>query len=132
MNKVVIRVVLLLLVGAGAVAGAYFYKVGQTEAVGARLLDEALADLAAVEVDGPGRAYIEGLARRYHAEAAARAFNSGGELTGGTYDANVYQRVLIDSIIAHARRDGATAVADALEAFKSNARLELLDPLPPG
>src|SRR5690606_19429576 len=118
MNKVVIRVVVLLLVGAGALVGAYFYKVGQTEAAGAKLLDEALAGLAAVEVDGEGRAYIEGLARRYHAEAAAKAFDSGGELTGGTYDVNRYQLVLIDSIIAHARRDGADAVADALEAFK--------------
>ena len=130
MNKPLLRIVVMLVVGAAAAGGIYAYKLRQKEAAAARLLDEALGDLAAVEVDAAGHAYIDGLARRYHEEAAAGAFDA-RRVTGGRFDVNRYQLLLVDAIAAHARRDSAENIADKLEAFKLTARLELVEPAPP-
>jgi hypothetical protein len=125
LNKTLIRLVLLVIVGAAAIAGVLVFKGQQKQSAGTRLLDEALADMGSIEVDDAGRAYLEGLARRFHDEAAKQAFESDGQLTGGTYDVNRYQRVLVDRMAAHARSDGSTHIAEKLEEFKQNAKLEL-------
>lgn len=128
MNKTLIRLVVLLLVGAALIAGVLYFKGHQKDAAADRLLDEVLADLSAVEADDAGHAYIEGLARRFHDESARQAFNSGGDLTGGTFDVNQYQRLLVDRMAAQARSDGSTHIAEKLETYKQNATLELIDP----
>lgn len=128
MKSVAVRLVCLVLLGAGMVAGVLVYKQNEKAGKGEELLAEFIGELAAVEADAAGHGYIEGLARRFHEESYRRAFNSGGELTGGTIDVNRYQRESLDAMIAQAKKDGSTHIAEALGSFGEGAVLELGDP----
>lgn len=128
MKKLLIRAAILLIVCAGGIAGAVAYKRAEKASKEEALLQELFVDLTTLDLDEPGRAYVNGLAEAAHADAIAAAFIPGG-LMGGTYDVNVYQRTSVDRMIARARADGSTHVAEELEKFRnSGSRLDLFVP----
>lgn len=131
MKKMLIRLIVLLIVGAAGVGAAIAYKQAAKTAREKALLEELFLDLTSLDLDERGRAYVNGLAEAAHEGAIAKAFIPGGFMSG-TYDVNVYQRAAVDSMLARARADGSTHIAEALEAFKlTESRLDLLAPAAP-
>jgi hypothetical protein len=127
-NKPLIRLAVLLTVSLVGVFAAVAFKSAQRAQRAQALLDEFILDLKDLQTDEAGLAYAEGLARAAHETAVAKAFRPSG-LTGGTFDVNVYQRTAVDWMIARARADGSTHVAEALEEFRdAGSRLDLSVP----
>jgi uncharacterized membrane protein YebE (DUF533 family) len=120
-NKAVVRVAGILVIGGLLVAGAVLYQASRKDALGEALLREFKDSLAAVEMDPPMREYAEGLAHQFHREAYRASFGNDAPTLGGTTDVNKYQRSLLDSMIAQARSDGQMDLADALEEFKKTS-----------
>jgi hypothetical protein len=120
-SGLLVRLMVLLVVGAGLAAGAYYFKASQKKEMGQALLQEFLTQLEGAALDVPSRAYVESLARRFHKDSYERAFVTRDGSTGGTVNVNAYQRALIDRIIAQAGSDGSTHVAAALEKFKAES-----------
>lgn len=120
-TKILIRVVVLLAVGAAVVVAAVAYKASQKEDLG----QEIRADVEALvlpAVDPSSHDYVKGLIDWAHPQAYEAAFTREG-LTGGTADARTYQAQILQLIIERAREDGQEQTVEELTILKETSGL---------
>lgn len=128
MNKAVVRVVVMFIVGAVLALAAVVYQSHRKAQLGRTLLLEFKDGLGRLALDAGERTHAEALAEQFHADAYARSFGPDAPSLGGTTDVNAYQRSLLSSMFAQATRDGREGLAIALGEFKNTGtELDLRD-----
>lgn len=114
MNKPVVRVLVLVVLGAAAVVGAVAYKSGQTRALESRTRGEAEAVVRTMPSYGMHGAYLDGLFATVHPGAWSAHFKS-EMVFGGAVNASAYSRNVLGRVMERLTADGQTNLRRELE-----------------
>jgi hypothetical protein len=127
-RSMLIRLIVILVVGAVFLAGASFYKAFQKATLEHELLDEMCG---LVHGDNElNRSYNAVLDMMFevHPEAFKGSFEPSGWMKmGGTANVNRYQSLMVGMMIERSRSDGRDDLADALASFRDREQITPID-----
>lgn len=107
--------VIAALVIAGAVIGFKFYNKSE---VAKETLARAQQTCAECSMYNDNSDYIEGLCIMYHEGAFDHNYSIGGRRSSSRFDSDGYYAELLESMAAHAARDGRKDIAESLIALE--------------